>query len=66
MYGSETTQIERLAAGLLLVQEAGGVITGIDGSPIDLADPRFAAAATKPLHEELLERLARAVENLAE
>jgi myo-inositol-1(or 4)-monophosphatase len=62
VYWATSTQTWDMAAGLLLVQEAGGVITRIDGSPVDLADPRFAAAATEPLHQELLERLARAVE----
>jgi myo-inositol-1(or 4)-monophosphatase len=61
VYWATSTKSWDMAAGLLLVQEAGGVITGIDGSPVDLADPRFAAAATEPLHRELLERLARAV-----
>jgi myo-inositol-1(or 4)-monophosphatase len=61
VYWATSTHTWDMAAGLLLVQEAGGVITGIDGSPVDLADPRFAAAATEPLHKELLGRLARAV-----
>jgi myo-inositol-1(or 4)-monophosphatase len=61
-YWATTTRVWDIAAGLLLVQEAGGVITGVDGGPIDLADSRFAAAATEPLHAELLQRLARAVE----
>jgi fructose-1,6-bisphosphatase/inositol monophosphatase family enzyme len=42
-----------VAAGWLLVREAGGVLTNYDGGEIDLANPRFVAAATEPLHREL-------------
>lgn len=48
-----------VAAGVLLIQEAGGVLTGIDGGPFDLARPLFAAAATPDLHAQLLDCLAR-------
>ena len=43
-----------MAAGLLLVQEAQGVITGPEGLPVDLEQPRLIAAATNELHEELI------------
>ena len=46
-----------LAAGLVLVEEAGGVVTGYDGSPADLASGRVVAAGPG-LHGQLLSGLA--------
>ena len=43
-----------VAAGILLVREAGGIATGVDGGPLDLARPKFAAAATPTLHKQLV------------
>jgi myo-inositol-1(or 4)-monophosphatase len=43
-----------VAAGILLVQEAGGVVTGIGGQPFDLWAADFVAAASPELHAELL------------
>jgi myo-inositol-1(or 4)-monophosphatase len=48
-----------VAAGTLCVQEAGGTVTGLDGSPFCLRRPHLASAATADLHAELLEILAR-------
>ena len=48
-----------VAAGLLLVKEAGGSISAIDGGPFVLAHPKFAASATESLHEEFLTVLSR-------
>jgi myo-inositol-1(or 4)-monophosphatase len=42
------------AAGVLLVQEAGGVATGCDGDPFVLARGSYLAAATAELHGRLL------------
>lgn len=42
------------AAGVLLVQEAGGVATGSDGRPFELAAGDYLAAATPRLHAALL------------
>jgi myo-inositol-1(or 4)-monophosphatase len=41
------------AAGVLLVQEAGGVATGSDGRPFELAAGHYLAAATTELHAAL-------------
>lgn len=46
-----------VAAGALLVHEAGGVITAVDGSPFQLSHPKFAAAATPELHAQLVSLL---------
>jgi myo-inositol-1(or 4)-monophosphatase len=44
-----------IAAGVVLVQEAGGIVTKPDGSPIDFGDPApICAAANAPLHQELM------------
>lgn len=43
-----------VAAGVLLVREAGGTVTGLDGGALDLDHPRLAASASPPLHGELL------------
>ena len=42
-----------VAAGILLVQEAGGTVTGLDGGPFSLAQPPFIAASTNRLHSVL-------------
>lgn len=41
------------AAGVLLVQEAGGVATASNGQPFNLAEGNYLAAATADLHAEL-------------
>jgi myo-inositol-1(or 4)-monophosphatase len=47
------------AAGVLLVQEAGGVATGSDGRPYELAAGGYLAAATAELHAALVPVIAR-------
>lgn len=47
-----------VAAGLLLVQEAKGVVTHMDGSPYSLLSPVSALASNRILHKPLLEVLA--------
>jgi myo-inositol-1(or 4)-monophosphatase len=53
-YWGGNTKPWDVAAGALLIQEAGGVITGTGGGPLRLDDPRFVAASTKPLHDAML------------
>jgi myo-inositol-1(or 4)-monophosphatase len=48
------------AAGVLLVREAGGLVTSRDGMEFDLWKPDFLAAANGELHEKLLQALGRA------
>jgi myo-inositol-1(or 4)-monophosphatase len=43
-----------IAAGMLILEEAGGVITSLSAGPVDFDLPWFAAAATRELHAELL------------
>jgi myo-inositol-1(or 4)-monophosphatase len=47
------------AAGVLLVQEAGGAVTGANGGPYDLASGDYLAAATRSLYEGLRPLVAR-------
>lgn len=43
-----------VAAGVLLVREAGGVVVGRDGSEFDLWNPHFLSAASAALRDSLL------------
>ncbi len=46
-----STQAWDVAAGVLLVWEAGGVVTDIDEKPFSLAQPHPVATASKPLQK---------------
>ena len=52
-YWSTSTKAWDIAAGALMVLEAGGAISHYAGGPLDLARPQFVAAATLKLHNEL-------------
>jgi myo-inositol-1(or 4)-monophosphatase len=54
-YFARETKAWDVAAGALLIWEAGGIITGIDGKPFSLERPRFVAAGSAGLHAELFE-----------
>lgn len=56
-YWIGATQPWDVAAGVLMIREAGGIVTAPDGGPLNPDRPRLVAAATKPLHEELLRLL---------
>ena len=49
-----------IAAGMLLLREAGGVVTNFDAGPVNLEQPELAASATAELHALLLQTLERA------
>jgi myo-inositol-1(or 4)-monophosphatase len=53
-FWSHSTKIWDVAAGVLLAREAGCTVTAPDGSPFVLDDASFLAAATGPLHAEVL------------
>ncbi len=59
LYWSYSTHVWDIAAGVLLVTEAGGVVTAPDGGPLHLDSGRFLAAATPELHAQLLELAGR-------
>lgn len=55
-----STKIWDIAAGTLLVQEAGGVVTAPDGGRLVLDDPKFMAAANPSLYPQLRSLLEKA------
>jgi myo-inositol-1(or 4)-monophosphatase len=59
-YWATSVSIWDVAAGLLMVNEAGGTVTAIDGSTLSLERPEFLASASARLHQELLDLLRRA------
>lgn len=44
-----------IAAGTLLIREAGGYVCKPDGSPIDLNDPKLICGATEKLCKQLIQ-----------
>lgn len=62
-YWATETKAWDVAAGFLLIQEAGGLVTDLTGGPYVLNRPRFIAAATAPLHARIVESLARSRRN---
>jgi myo-inositol-1(or 4)-monophosphatase len=50
-----------VAAGVLIMTEAGATLTGIEGEPLDINRPELLAASSPRLHEQMLEVLKRAV-----
>lgn len=59
-YWATTVKIWDVAAGIVIVREAGGIITNLEGGPISLSRPHLAAASTKALHSELVTALDQA------
>jgi len=53
VYWSFSTKVWDVAAGVLMIREAGGVVTGPRGGAFDLNSGHFLAAANEPLHGEL-------------
>ena len=58
-YWAHTIYPWDVAAGALLVREAGGLVTAIDGGPFDVWRPAFVASAGEPLHGEFRSYLGR-------
>jgi len=50
VYWSFATHIWDVAAGVLILREAGGIVTGTDGGDFLLEEASFLAAANRPLH----------------
>lgn len=59
-YWATCVKVWDVAAGTLIVTEAGGTVTHPDGSAFDLDCPQFVAAATPSLHRDLMTVLGRA------
>lgn len=47
-----------VAAGVLLIREAGGIVSGRNGNSFDLRNPHFVSAANDHLHRDLFRVLA--------
>lgn len=60
-YWATSVKTWDVAAGILILCEAGGTVSGVDGSPFDLERPRFVGSANLQLHQQLLCALAQAV-----
>jgi len=58
-YWATSTHSWDIAAGMLAVQEAGGLMTDLSGGPVDLDHPRFIAACSPEVHAQLMDVLAR-------
>ena len=56
-YCARETKTWDVAAGWLLVTEAGGQLTAPDGTPVRLERPQFLAAGTEELHRQMLKLL---------
>ena len=52
-----------IAAGLLLIEEAGGIITDFEGNPIPIGKPTPVLASSKSLHAAALKITADALKN---
>jgi len=52
-----STKAWDVAAGALLIEEAGGVVSGTDGQPLDLRFPHPVASASPALHASFLRLL---------
>ncbi len=58
-YWATSVKTWDVAAGVLIVREAGGIVTDVDGKRFDLQRASFATAANETLHHELLAVLSR-------
>jgi myo-inositol-1(or 4)-monophosphatase len=61
-YWATSVNIWDVAAGLLMVEEAGGAIAGIDGSELSLDRPELVVSASAPLQKQLLQVLREAAQ----
>ncbi len=59
-YWATSVAIWDVAAGLLVLKEAGGQISSLTGGPLDLERPEMVTSASPELQAELMEILARA------
>jgi myo-inositol-1(or 4)-monophosphatase len=59
-YWATSVKIWDIAAGMLILREAGGAVASLAEGPVDWDRPQFAAAATLSLQRELCEILTRA------
>ena len=53
-YWATSVKIWDIAAGILIVREAGGTVTALDSSELDLGKPQFIAAGNGNLHNQIV------------
>jgi myo-inositol-1(or 4)-monophosphatase len=53
-YWATSVKLWDVAAGMLLVQEAGGFLTGIDGGQVNFGKPELLACSSPLLHTEMI------------
>ena len=56
-YWATSVKMWDIAAGVAIVSEAGGIITHIDGGPLDVENPHFVASSNSVLHSQMLDGL---------
>jgi myo-inositol-1(or 4)-monophosphatase len=56
-YWATSVKIWDIAAGILLVREAGGLVTHVEGGALDLHHPELLATASEPLSREFVKIL---------
>ncbi len=59
-FWAQSTKSWDVAAGVLLVEEAGGIVTRMDGGPFDLRMPYPVASANEDLHARFRDLLCKA------
>lgn len=59
-YWATSVKIWDVAAGLLLVEEAGGNVTDLRGGALEFLDPRFVASSSNSLQRELIRAIQQA------
>lgn len=56
-YWASSVKAWDIAAGVLIAEEAGALVTSLDGEPLDLWRPQILTASTMELHRALIEGL---------
>ena len=57
-YWATSVKMWDIAAGVAIVNEAGGVVTHINGGALDIENPQFVASSNEVLHAQMLDGLA--------
>ena len=57
-YWATSVKMWDIAAGVAIVNEAGGIVTHINGGSLDVENPQFVASSNDVLHAQMLDGLA--------
>ena len=58
LFGQGVPIVAIMAAGALIVQEAGGRITKLNGNPLEIEVPDMLSSNGSPIHNELIQLFA--------